>query len=102
MVVFVKKLIWDEKNIAHIARHHVTPEDIKDVATGFHITKVAHKNRIIIVGKTQDGRILEIVLQLKGRGRYYPITAYDAETETVVEYNRREEKQNEKEKSQIS
>lgn len=29
--MIIRKLIWDEWNIEHIARHHVSPEEVEQI-----------------------------------------------------------------------
>ena len=77
MVVIIRKLIWRLENIRHITEHDVSPEEVEEMRENFHIEKVAYRNRVILLGETDSGRILEVVLEPKGKGRFYPVTAYD-------------------------
>jgi len=76
--MFVGKLIWEEWNVDHIARHDVTANEVEEVCAGEHITLKGHSKRIILCGRTKDGRLISIVLGHEGKGVYYPITARDA------------------------
>ena len=55
---------WDEANLAHIARHNVTPEEAEqvffDVDNAFDedIKHSTVEKRFIIIGKTEKGRLL--------------------------------------------
>lgn len=91
MVVIIRALIWKPKNIKHIARHNVNINEVEEITRRFNIPKPAPQKRLILVGETEAGRILELVLVPKGKERYYPLTAYDASPEMIVMYKRRKE-----------
>ncbi|OGD87715.1 hypothetical protein A3A54_02125 [Candidatus Curtissbacteria bacterium RIFCSPLOWO2_01_FULL_39_62] len=63
---------WDEANIAHIARHNVTPEEAeevffdKDNALDEDIKHSTLEKRLIIIGKTQKGRLLYQIFTRRG------------------------------------
>src|SRR3989344_3558276 len=79
-VLTVRKLIWDEWNISHISRHHVTPDEVEAICHGDPlILRGQQKNRLMLIGSTEEERILAVILESKGRGIYYPITAYPAD-----------------------
>lgn len=77
LMVFVRKLIWDTWNVQHIARHHVLPEEIEEICHESPvILQGQQKKRLILIGVTNEDRMLTVVLEPKGHGVYYPITAY--------------------------
>jgi uncharacterized DUF497 family protein len=79
-MLFIHRLIWDAWNVAHIARHHVTPDEVEEVCHGQPITSETYKGRIRVVGLTQSGRILTVILApTPEAGIYYPITARPAD-----------------------
>ena len=78
MVLKLVQLIWEEKNVKHIAKHYVSIDEVEEIFTKFHHVGKAKNKRKIVTGETDDGRILEVPLVHKGRGRYFPLTAYDA------------------------
>jgi hypothetical protein len=61
-MIVIRKLIWDSWNIAHIARHDVTPDEVEDVCHGNYITSQTYKGRIRVIGPTSTGRMLAIIL----------------------------------------
>jgi len=76
----VRRLIWDTWNIAHIARHNVTPDEVEEVCHGRPVTSSTYKGRIRVVGPTRSGRMLTVILAPTTRtGVYYPITARPAD-----------------------
>lgn len=46
------------------------------------------KNRLVLIGKTEEERIVTIVLESKGRSIYYTITAYSSDTNDKALYKR--------------
>ena len=89
MVVVIRRLIWKPKNVKHIARHGVSLNEVEEVTRRFNVPKSAPQKRLILIGETDAGRILELVLVPKGKGRYYPLTAYDASPAMAAMYKRR-------------
>ena len=87
LVVLIKKLIWDSWNIAHIARHHIIPDEVEEICHKNPIVlRGQQKNRLVLIGKTEDRRILGVILESKGRGAYYPITAYPTDKSGIALY----------------
>jgi hypothetical protein len=87
--VKIRKLIWDYRNIRHIARHNVDPDEVEEVVFGNALPKRGQKGKtIVLIGETSEGRLLEVPLHNRGEGRYYPITAHDAGHEAKVVYTR--------------
>ncbi len=83
----IKELIWDEWNIAHIAKHGVTPETFEEICYGSHIERKGYRERLFLVGPTKAGRMLSLILEDKWEGKFYPITAFDASKRSIAEYN---------------
>ncbi len=77
-MIDIGRLIWDEWNIAHIARHGVTPEEVEQVCHGNYIVRGSYQQRVMLVGPTATGRMLAVVLDPEDAGTYYPITARPA------------------------
>jgi uncharacterized protein len=76
----IKKLIWDSWNIAHIARHGVIPEEVEQACAGFTIARESYSERFLVVGQTDEGRILAMVLGPEPEdSAFYPVTAHTAD-----------------------
>lgn len=80
----INKLIWDDWNRNHIAKHDIILEEVEEVCNGNFVAIESYRKRILIKGKTQKGRNLAIVLSPEDRnlktygvGIYYPITAFE-------------------------
>jgi len=88
-VIAVRKLIWDSWNISHIARHKVIPDEVEAVCHNEPLVlRGQQKNRLVIIGSTEEKVVLTIILESKGTGIYYPITAYASEDRDIMLYKR--------------
>ena len=77
-MLLVRRLIWDAWNVAHIARHEVTPDEVEEVCHSDAVADQGYKGRIRLVGPTATGRMLAVILAPEGRGVYYTVTARPA------------------------
>jgi len=74
--------------VAHIARHNVTPDEVEEVSHGPFIARQAYHGRLMLIGPTQEGRMLTVVLgpEPNEGGVYYPVTARPASREDRYHY----------------
>ena len=81
---------WDEDNVAHIARHQVSPDEVEELAFDDDpwIRKGREGTRYML-GYTIGGRYLFIVYRLEEKDIARVITAMDMDTKTKKLYNRR-------------
>ena len=77
-MTYIGRLIWDDWNVAHIARHDVVPEEVEQVCHGHYIVREGYKGRIMLIGPTRAGRMLAVVLDPEADDTYYVITARPA------------------------
>ena len=68
-------LVWNDENVAHIARHGVTPEDVEYLCAHEAYVERAGKGYFIYRGQNRSGRYLMAVLDDLGNGVYYVVTA---------------------------
>jgi len=88
-MITIRKLLWDKRNIFHIARHNIVPEEVEELCKQSPIIQRGiKKNRLILLGHTAEKRLLNIVLENHGEGNYYIVTAYDASSEDINLYKR--------------
>lgn len=73
-----KALVWDDWNIAHIARHSVTKDEVEEVVLGEVQWSWTYGGRIRLIGPTQAEQMLTVILAPKQEGNYYPVTARPA------------------------
>jgi uncharacterized DUF497 family protein len=79
-MLYVRHLIWDDWNVPHIARHQVTCEEVEEVCRSQPITSETYNNRLRVVGPTQSGKMLTIILApQEEEGVYYVVTARPAD-----------------------
>jgi len=75
-MIEIRRLLWDDWNVAHIARHDVTPEEVEEVCQGDPLARQSYAGRLIILGRDSAGDILAVVLNPQPEeGVYYVITA---------------------------
>ena len=75
---FARQLVWDPRNVAHIARHRVTWREVEEVSRGDYVERQSYMLRVILIGPTNTGRVLSVILEDKGDGLYYVVTARPA------------------------
>jgi hypothetical protein len=72
-----------------MARHGVIPDEVLYVCHHNPLVQRGEKQRrVVVVGYTEEKRLLAVPLHNRGKGRYYPLTAYDASPEDKVLYER--------------
>ena len=91
----IDRLIWDEWNIAHIARHNVSPEEVRQVCRSperlvLRSSKSKHGlERYQVFGRTEEGRYLAMILDRLKPGQFYVVTARDMSDREKKVYRRR-------------
>jgi uncharacterized DUF497 family protein len=74
--VQITGLTWDQANVAHIARHQVTPTEVEEVCFGSKkVVLRARRRRYAVLGQTAAGRYLKVIVTYSTRGRSRVITA---------------------------
>jgi uncharacterized DUF497 family protein len=75
----IERLAFEEDRPAHIARHGVTVDDVLEVLAGDYIAVQAKHRRYLVIGATEQGRFLAIVVGERAEpGTYGLITARPA------------------------
>lgn len=77
--MIIKKLVWDEWNREHIAKHNVEQEEIIEVCQTKNIFTRGRSGSYKMIGQTDNGRYLTIILSPRAGGYFYPMTARDAD-----------------------
>ena len=80
------KLIWNERNISHIAKHGVSVKEVEEAIRDRDMIVRKHRGRYAIIGSAW-GRILFIVLE-KVNDEFYVVTARDATDKEKRRYRR--------------
>jgi uncharacterized DUF497 family protein len=78
-MTFVRRLIWDPGNVAHVAKHGVLPAEVEEVCGSDHIGRTASRGRVMLIGPTLENRMLAVVLEPQDQeGVFHPVTARPA------------------------
>ena len=87
----ITELEWIEQTVAHIAHHHVTPEEVEQLC--FSEDALIERGRgesvYYVTGQTEAGRYLFVVVRYVGHGRARVITARDMEKQERSRYDKR-------------
>ncbi|MBI3961144.1 MAG: BrnT family toxin [Deinococcus sp.] len=79
---------WDEANVAHIARHQVTPEECEEMFADRHLFAKALDSKYNALGRTLAGRLLSIFFVIKPGRLVRVITAREMEHHERRRYRR--------------
>ncbi len=76
----IRLLVWDDWNIAHIARHQISREEVEQACQSDHLSFESYKNRLVLIGPTSAGRMLAVILEpVTDDDVYYVVTARSAD-----------------------
>jgi uncharacterized DUF497 family protein len=91
--VRLDELIWDDWNDDHVRRHGVEPSEIEEAVVDRRAmvlrTRGREERRYIVLGKSEAGRRLFVVLEPLGANRGYVITARDMSESERRRYEKR-------------
>jgi uncharacterized protein len=87
--VIIESLEWDDKNVEHIARHGVNPDEVEDICFGLNLSERESGQRYILSGQTDGGRYLNVVVGKIGKGLFRPITAFEMSESYKARYKKR-------------
>ena len=63
-MILVRNLVWDSWNTKHIARHHITRDEVETICYGDPIVlRGQQKNRLVLIGVTEGKRIVAVILE---------------------------------------
>ena len=75
--IILVKVIWDETNETHIARHGVSREQVEALMVSADFAVIALSGTFSLLGEgTVAGRFLRIIFMESVPGEVYPLTAY--------------------------
>ena len=73
-MIRIDGLAWDERSEEHIAIHGVTFDEVEQVVTNrLHVRRSGPYQ--LVIGQTNSGRYLTVILDYEGGGLWYPVTA---------------------------
>jgi len=73
-MVNISRLRWGAWNIAHMAKHGITPDEVEVVCHNKPLVQRGKKGRLLVFGPTKTGRMITAVLDPEGKNTYYPVT----------------------------
>lgn len=89
-MIYVRRLVWDAWNVAHIARHEVSPEEVDELCQRDPIVDQTYGGRLRLVGRTRAGRMLTVILAPEDdAGAFYTVTARPASRKERRKYRER-------------
>ena len=71
------RLVWDEWNKEHLKKHSVSAAEVEEVFVSKKITRLSYQNRKLLIGKTQNGRLLTVVISKEKQTDPYVVSARD-------------------------
>lgn len=75
--MIISGFAWDDDNVAHIARHQFTPEEVEEVFAGNYKLRRTRERLYVALGETLDGRLAFVVFRRFSGGVVRVITARD-------------------------
>jgi len=81
---FIEEKIWE--------KHRVKRQEVEEVLAHRQVIRLTHKKdpvRVVIIGATQARRLLKIILQFHGRGRYFLVTAMELNPKERKQYGKK-------------
>ncbi|MGI8688673.1 MAG: BrnT family toxin [Thermomicrobiales bacterium] len=88
-MVWFRDLIFDDWNKEHIARHGVEWDEATEAVRNAAFMTRGRGGTYQLVGQTDPGRFLAIVLAPRGQDVYYVVTAREATRDERRRYRRR-------------
>ena len=75
-VLIIKRLIWDEWNTAHIARHKIIPDEVEKICHSDALVEEGHTGRLLIIGLAKVNKMITVIIDPEPEeGIYYVVTA---------------------------
>ena len=86
--MIVNGLEFDDNNLEHIGRHHITPLEVEEACSEKHITYKARYERYVICGQAVNGKYIRVILIRLYDSIFRPVTAYEMSEGEKKSYKR--------------
>ena len=75
----INELHWNDWNEDHIARHGVAPDEVEEVVfhRSYYLARIGG-DRYLVIGRTDGGRLLSIIVDRDDGSNFFVVTARDA------------------------
>ena len=90
----ITEILWTELDVAHLARHGVTPEEVEEILAAGPVWRRGRthpqtkRKSLYALGQTEAGRYLFIVLSPRELGRARCVTAMEMDEKARRYYER--------------
>lgn len=90
----ISEIEWTETDVAHLARHNVTPDEVEEVLAAGPVWRrgrthpQTRRKSLYALGETDAGRYLFIVLSPRGHGGARCVTAMEMDEKARRYYKR--------------
>ena len=81
---FIEEKIWE--------KHRVRRHEVEEALTHRQAIRLRHKKepvRSVVIGATQGGRLLKIILEFRGKGSYFLVTAMELNAKEKRHYGKK-------------
>ncbi len=74
-------MLWNARNVAHIGRHDITPEEVEDVlfSPPLDARRGGRDGTYLVFGRSRVGRRLLVVIAPRPGNSWYVVTARDVD-----------------------
>ncbi len=87
----VKSIIWEEWNVEHIKKHNIQVVEVVEAGENLYFHRKTNKGRYLAVGRSGT-RLITLILNRKGAGKYYLVTAFDTARKDRIKVYEKENK----------
>lgn len=74
----IERLIWNQININHIAKHGVSLQEVEAVCHTDVLIFKSYGQRLLLIGIAKNERVLTVILEEIDPKTYFPVTARPA------------------------
>ncbi len=86
--LLIRELLWDKRSVEHIARHHVTAQEVEEVCFNPRSLVFKRGTRYIVLGQTVAGRYLFVAVDRVCKSKGYVVTARPMDKKERRRYQR--------------
>lgn len=91
--IIVRVLIIDKYNLEHIKKHKINESEVIEAGKNIVYHRRTYKERYLATARS-GSRIITLIIRREAIGRYYLITARDADKKERMKLYEKEKKQN--------